>query len=205
MSNPASSYHHGNLRRVLLDTALSLIVERGNYSFTMRELARKAQVTHNAPYRHFSDKDVLLAALAEEGFQAMTRALMEACGETCGSDPAEWLKCLGQAVVRFALKNPSHYRLMFGDVLGEGRRDFSELAKASEGTFTLLVQAITVCKEAGLLREGPSINELAIGAWALVHGLSSLILAGHLRPQEEATTHLLEQLSGMLFDGILKA
>ena len=205
MSNSASSYHHGNLRRVLLDTALSLIVERGTYSFTMRELARKAEVTHNAPYRHFSDKDVLLAALAEEGFHAMTQALIEACGETCDSDPAQWLKCLGQEVVRFALKNPSHYRLMFGDVLAEARREHLELTKASEGTFTLLVQAIKACKGAGLLRDGPTVNELAIGAWALVHGLSSLILAGHLRPQEEATTHLLEQLSGMLFDGILKS
>ncbi len=204
MSNSTSSYHHGNLRRVLLDTALALIIERGNYSFTMRELARKAEVTHNAPYRHFSDKDVLLAALAEEGFQAMTRALTEECGDSCAADPAQWLKCLGQAVVWFALKNPAHYRLMFGDVFRERRREYAGLAKASEGPFTLLLRAIEACKGAGLLRDGPSVNELAIGSWALVHGMSSLILAGHLRSEEEATAHLLDQLSNMLFEGILK-
>ncbi len=204
MPGPSTSYHHGNLRRVLLDNALELIVERGNYSFTMRELARKANVTHNAPYRHFADKNELLAALAEEGFEQMSQALVDECGSDCGLDPATWLKCLGQGVVRFALRNPFQYRLMFGDALADARTDYPGLMKASEVTFLLLVRSIQECKQAGLLREGLSVNEVAIGAWSLVHGLSSLLLAGHLRQKNETTTHLLEQLSHMLFEGILK-
>ena len=81
MSNTSTTYHHGNLRRELMDSALKLIEEKNDFNFTMRELARKAQVTHNAPYRHFADKTELLASLAEEGFVCMQTRLQNTSGE----------------------------------------------------------------------------------------------------------------------------
>ena len=125
MASDGSKYHHGNLKRVLLDQALALIEEKGSYDFTMRELARRAEVTHGAPYRHFADKSTLLAGI------------LAACQKQ-----------------------------------GSARTDFTAI-------------------------------ELAIGAWSLAHGLSSLTLAGHLAKKPDAAIKISDQLADMLFQGIL--
>src|SRR4051812_17953974 len=100
-----TSYHHGNLRRVLLDAALALVDEEGRLDFTMRELARRAEVTHNAPYRHFTSRDELVAALAEEGFRALReRSLRESAAYD--ADPRARVRALGASYVTFAVERP---------------------------------------------------------------------------------------------------
>src|SRR5256885_13290570 len=99
-------YHHGHLREVLLQAAIQLIAEVGPAAFTLRETARRAGVSHNAPYRHFPDREALLAALAAEGFAML--------GERLRGKPG---REMGAAYVSFALEQPQRLRLMFGGVL----------------------------------------------------------------------------------------
>ena len=104
-------YHHVNLRKTLLAAAIALIGEVGPQAFTLREVARRANVSHNAPYRHFSSKDELLLAAAAEGFERLT-ALMEKT-LSAGSSPLERLELCGCGYVDFALHWPNHLLVMF--------------------------------------------------------------------------------------------
>src|ERR1700737_4772688 len=99
-------YHHGNLKQKLLDSAVALIAAVGSQAFTLRELARRAGVSHNAPYRHFKDKEDLLGAVAAQGFDRLTVSMTDGMVE--GSTAAERLRLAGLGYVSFALSSPEH-------------------------------------------------------------------------------------------------
>src|SRR5579864_8644856 len=107
----AKPYHHGNLREALLGAAIRLIAEVGPTAFTLREVARRAGVSHNAPYRHFRDRDDLMAAVAAQGFRELTQAMVEAAGNR--TDALDRLKRAGLGYVTFALRRPEHFTVMF--------------------------------------------------------------------------------------------
>src|ERR1700743_681205 len=90
---PMSRYHHGNLKKTLLDAALALIAKHGPRAFTLREVARQAEVSHNAPYRHFHDKEELLAAVAAEGFERLAESMIQTSADA--HDPMEKLLLCG--------------------------------------------------------------------------------------------------------------
>jgi AcrR family transcriptional regulator len=145
-----SSYHHGDLRRALLDTALRLIAEEGSSSFTLREVARRAGVSHAAPYRHFANKTALLAAVAEEGFRTLRTRLLEA-GTRLPAEPLARLQTLGVEYVRFAVEHPSHFRVMFGpDIIDPTASP--PVHKVSPGTFSLRIEAIAVVCQGRIVR-----------------------------------------------------
>jgi AcrR family transcriptional regulator len=186
-------YHHGQLRRAVLDAALELIVERGVGSFSMREVARRAGVSHNAPYHHFADKGELVEELVVESFGALTDALHEARAEAV-SGAVGRLQASGVAYVRFAFENPERFRLMFRPELKTGQRPGSERisgravreedpgeASPSEqagGTaYGVLVDGIVECQREGSVAPGDPAS-LALTAWSTVHGLAVLILDG---------------------------
>ena len=108
---PRRPYHHGHLREALLQGAVRAIAELGPAAFTLREVARRAGVSHNAPYRHFRDKDALLAAVAAQGFRELTRAMRDA-GERQAM-ALDKLKQSGLAYVSFAVRRPEHFTVMF--------------------------------------------------------------------------------------------
>ncbi len=161
----STRYHHGNLRDVLLAAARAVLEEKGPDALSLREVAREAGVSHNAPYRHFASRDALLAALAARGFIELATALSR--GER---------RERGVAYVRFALANPPLFRLMFGGSLRIEAHP--ELRQAAAAAFEALRggfgAAGSATKSASGLPPAPS------AAWALVHGLSQLILDGHL-------------------------
>lgn len=194
------AYHHGNLRRALLDAALELFVERGAFDFTLRELARRADVTHNAPYRHFAGKAELLAALREDGFAMLAeacRARLSALPE--GSDARQRVRVLGEGYVRFALEHPHHFRLMLHNPLG------SEVPRAMAGeAFTILRETIADAQRAGVVRDDTSARELALGAWALVHGLASLVVEGNVPSDETRLRRYVRLLDRLFFEGALE-
>ncbi len=167
-----SRYHHGDLRRALIDASLALIAEEGFSALTLREVARRAGVTHAAPYRHFADKESLLAAVAEEGFRAMAGQMRERMALASG--PVERLNACGVAYVLFAVQNPSHFRVMFGPHFTRPV-DHKELAAEGGNAFGLLMQSLVEGQQAGEMREGEPMP-LALGAWSLVHGLASLLV-----------------------------
>jgi len=170
---PRRPYHHGNLREALLQGAVRAIAELGPAAFTLREVARRAGVSHNAPYRHFRDKDALLAAVAAQGFRELTRAMREA-GER-QSKASDKLKHSGLAYVAFAVRRPEHFTVMF-DAPVAACKD-PEYLQASQEAFNTLVNYVRTCQEEGQLPAGSTL-ERSIYAWSLVHGIAKLAVAG---------------------------
>src|SRR5215213_1549384 len=120
-ARPATRYHHGDLRRALIDTALAMVTDEGAWNFTLREVARRAGVSHAAPYNHFEDKSALLAEVAALGYQSLREAMESAAGEQPRS-ARQPLARVGAAYVRFGVEQPAHYRLMFGAELAHKER-----------------------------------------------------------------------------------
>ena len=170
---PRRPYHHGNLREALLEGAVRVIAEAGPAAFTLREVARRAGVSHNAPYRHFRDKDALLAAVAAQGFRELTLAMREAGDRQ--SNALEKLKQSGMAYVAFAIRRPEHFTVMF-DAPVISSKD-TEYVQASQEAFNTLVNYIRKSQEEGQLPAGNTL-ERALYSWSLVHGIAKLAVAG---------------------------
>jgi AcrR family transcriptional regulator len=169
-------YHHGNLREVLLESAIRLIAEVGPAGFNLRELARRAGVSHNAPYRHFRDRDDLIAAAATQGFRELTQAMLRA---TEGEPRAlNCLKRAGLAYINFALRRPEHFTVMF-DGPTPLKTDHPDLAEASEEAFGTLVKFVKNCQDEGHLPSG-NPHKFALLAWSMVHGVAKLASTGRL-------------------------
>jgi AcrR family transcriptional regulator len=183
------SYHHGNLRQALLDAGLELLGERGVDGFTLREVARRAGVSHAAPYHHFADRGALVRAIVAESFALLGSGLADAAAQA-GADPLERISAMGLAYVEFALDNPERYRLMFRTELSQaGASEVpTEADAASGGAFATLMSAVQEAADRGSLREGVDPGAAAVAAWASVHGLASLILerAIGIRPDQRA-------------------
>jgi AcrR family transcriptional regulator len=202
MARDDGTYHHGNLRRALLDAALSFIAERESLDFTMRELSRRAEVTHNAPYRHFADRDALLAALAEEGFNLL-HAWSSVRAPGPDADPRDRVRSLGASYVGFAVAHPHHFRLMFGETTARAKAEHPELARAAEASFALLREAIEACRARGLLRRDVSARDLGLVAWSLVHGLAALLVSGQIPGGGGRVPVLARALATVFFEGAL--
>lgn len=157
--------------------ALALIEERGPKGFTLREAARLAGVSHAAPYRHFADREALLAAIAEEGFLRMRQEML-ASMETAGEDPGQRFYAQGAAYVRFAVAHPGYFRVMFGAEVRD-HAAYPSLAQASSSAFALLVGGVSELQCSGMM-PGRDPRLGALSPWALVHGLASLIIDGQL-------------------------
>jgi len=169
-------YHHGDLRPALIAAAMALVEESGVGAVSLRETARRIGVSAPAIYRHFANKDSLLAAVAAEGFRDLGVAL--AAASRSERDP---LSAMGMAYVRFALSRRGVFRLMFGPELAK-RANFPELKSAADQAFQWL--------KGGVRASGPAAPEshlAAIAPWALVHGLAQLFLDGVL-PETQAET-----------------
>jgi AcrR family transcriptional regulator len=165
-------YHHGDLKRALIDTALSMVTAEGTWSFTLREVARRAGVSHAAPYNHFADKAELLAEVAALGFQSLGRAMESAARRARSAEQA--LLRIGIVYVRFGVENPAHYRLMFGAELADRER-YPALQQAADATFAALTGTLERGQAAGEVRRGV-VREQAVSAWSLVHGLTMLLI-----------------------------
>lgn len=208
-------YHHGDLRRALLEAALVLVAERGVDGFTLREVARRAGVSHAAPYHHFADKADLVAALAEQGFGGLAIALRTA-GEGGGGTPADAVRRMGVAYVRFAIEHPATFRLLFRPELRRPVIPFptSEsvaaleavdgVARAGLAAYQVLWDGIAACRAAGLMvGDG---DALALTAWCTVHGLATLLLDGPLAAgpnTDEQIDELAGQVTAALARGLL--
>lgn len=162
-------YHHGDLRAALLQAAADLLAEGGPPAITLREAARRIGVSPTAPYRHFADKEALLAALAAEGFRALGEALGAAA-----SAKGQGLNRVGEAYVKFALANPARFHLMFGHAVSAISKH-PDLEAAALQSFEQLTR---------LIARGGGDRLAAIRAWALVHGLADLLIE-RMIPGEE--------------------
>jgi AcrR family transcriptional regulator len=171
------AYHHGNLREVLIAQAVQTIRKHGVEGLTLRGAGADLRVSRTALYRHFPDKHALLAAVATEGFRSF-RAALVAAWEGAGRG-REGFAAMGMAYVRFAVINPSHYRVMFGGFLDSAGTE-SELSVAGAEAFQVLLDAITEQQAQGLIRAEDPLP-LAQYIWAAVHGIAMLVIDGRLQ------------------------
>jgi AcrR family transcriptional regulator len=153
-------YHHGDLKNALLDSARSILEQKGLAALTLRAVARKARVSHAAPYRHFKNLDALLVELAREGFAALQAQVAEAAAAQ--GEGVDRITHIGAAYMRFVAGHPALARLMFGPQL-RNRARFPQLAEAADGIGVEI---------------GRALNDpvLGVAAWAAVHGLAVLTL-----------------------------
>ena len=177
-----ATYHHGDLRRTLLDTALKLIAERGPEGFSLREAAREVGVSPAAAYRHFADKPELIAALAAEGHGRLAGAMEKAAARVDEPDPraraVAAVAAIGRAYVEFAIRNPSFFSVMFGSHLHQAGYQ-PACAPSGRDSYQVLSAALD-----GLVASGAITPERRTGAeipaWSVVHGFSTLLVDGAL-------------------------
>ncbi len=165
------AYHHGELREALVAAGLSILEEGGDPSaLGLREAARRAGVSAMAPYRHFPDKEALLAAVATVGFERLRGVLERADRGGEGKEAREALYAQGEAYVAFACTQPGLFRLMFAARSGDARPQ--ALCDASAAAYAVLSDRVAA------LVPPVVASEEALRSWALVHGIASLVVDG---------------------------
>ncbi len=197
-------YHHGNLAPALVEAALALIDETQDWDFSLREVARRAGVSHNAPYKHFPEKRDLLAAVAARGFEALAeRALSSLEGLT---DARARLLACGRAFVACGIASPALYRLMFSAALTTPEAGRPAIEKAAAAKARAVVDAAL----ADAVRSGAFPSTLAnprraaaasLAMWSLLHGLTMLAIDDFVGPPKDVEA-LVDPILGALLNGI---
>ncbi len=190
-------YHHGDLRRAIIDTALDMLQEQKGWQFTLREIARRADVSHSAPYRHFPDKTALLHELALIGFDRLREALVAALDPA--ADAPACLQALGYAHLGFGAENPDLYRLMFNADAGEPSD--IHLDARTQAPFRLVIDVLERGQREGTIRSRSALGQ-ATACWAHLHGLTMLAIDGRLVPAKVGD-HAIEDALTTLLDGLL--
>jgi AcrR family transcriptional regulator len=180
------TYHHGALREALVAHALELLDEGGRDAVNVREVARRAGVSPGAPFRHFADREALLAAVANAIAEDF-RAFSDRASESAGDDPMRQFRAQGLAYVRYAIAHPRRFSLLHGEHCADPKA-LALFTRESE-----IVALIARAQRAGQLRPGPP-EAVHRAAQALTYGLARMIVDGHL-PREGA-----EQLAKSVLD-----
>jgi len=175
----------GGLRRDLIDAALELVEASGTRGLGWREIARRAGVSHSAAYRHFENKEALLAAVAEEGFHRLTERMVEQVAEA-RDDVASRFEGMAVAYVEFAAESPARFRVMFGRDIPDINKHpaLREAHDFTDGLFRAgVAQVLENVGKGGMTVD---IDAFTLMAWSLVHGLASLIVDGRVGDVSEA-------------------
>jgi AcrR family transcriptional regulator len=175
-SQKKKRYHHGDLRRALINASLALIEKEGVGALTLREVARRLGVSHAAPTYHFADKGALLAALAVQGFSELMEE-MALAAERAGDDPVQRLKARGVAYVGFAVHHPQQFRLMYGYL----ESNDAALREAGERCLAALTEAVMEVMASRGAADPRRLVVVGAGSWAVVQGLATLWIDGRLR------------------------
>ena len=190
------NYHHGNLRDTLIQSALTLLEHGTIEDLTMRGLARAAGVSQTAPYRHFKDKDELIAQLKSDGFEQISEIIQGVKDRY--EDPKERFYQSGVAYIEFARNNAAYFKLMFSHSFDDYER-YPEMIQCREGAYEKFSQDVQECMKAA---KGPvaQADHLAveISSWSLVHGLSTLLLNQQFKHKLETEKEQMEMAHAVL-------
>jgi AcrR family transcriptional regulator len=192
-------YHHGDLRAALIDAALRLIAERGVQGLALSDAAHLAGVSVAAPYRHFKDKEALLAEIAREGF-VMFRDALALAAQSHPRDKKKRLEEMGVAYVEFALAHRPRFKVMWEG--GVSKDKFPELGQTAYDAFLLLERAANDLIDLSAGPRPAQQQAFVCAAWSLVHGYATLALEHELDvvTPEQSDQKLLRQTLHLLLD-----
>lgn len=193
-------YHHGDLRNTLLAIATELLAEDGVHALSLRKMAKRAGVSHNAPYMHFADKEAVLAAIAEEGFRLLTIDVESAIAQA-ENNTRQKLIVASQAYVNFALNHPNHLQVMFRPV---DVAKYPNLLKVSQASLNQLFELVKSGQERGELSAADT-HEMTKAIWAMVHGVSAISVAYNttiLLPGKASVEDTVSTFVTFLLDGM---
>ncbi|MEM9459795.1 MAG: TetR/AcrR family transcriptional regulator [Myxococcota bacterium] len=193
--NKRSAYHHGDLKRALADAAVELLAEVGP-GFTLRQAAQRVGVTHTAAYRHFADRDALVAEVARRGFVQLQQQISRQIARA--SEPRARLEALMTGYIRFGWRHPAQYDVMFGPRLDHSDR-FPALEAAVQGAIRLLQGVVA---EFLGTDDRTQTRDYGMAVWSMMHGYTSMVLRRrvHVRSSRAAAQYL-ELLARPLLDG----
>lgn len=201
-SPPARGYHHGDLKNALRRAAAGLIAERGADGVSLREISQAAGVSHTAAYRHYADRQSLLADLAEDGFRELAQVHRDTIAATPGG-PVDQLMACGRAYVRFGVERPQVLQLMFGQAIPDWSA-YPSLQASATALAQTLAGVVAAGQADGTLRAAP-LGHVTLTAWSLVHGLA-MLLAGRRIPVENIDDAFVERMAAqcvaLLVDGL---
>ncbi|PIQ23338.1 hypothetical protein COW36_08320 [bacterium (Candidatus Blackallbacteria) CG17_big_fil_post_rev_8_21_14_2_50_48_46] len=203
-----NAYHHGDLYEALLTATLEQIVKHGVQGISLRGIAQQVGVSAAAPYRHFADKQEMIAAVATRGFEMMASEMqaLDLSQTQELSHPLEALRQLARIYFQFAYQYPTYFDLMFGSAI-ENKELYPELKTASEKTFLNFISAISAAHHKGQLKPFPP-EQIALAFWAQLHGYANLMVHQQIHWKNlgaDSPEALLETLLKMLFQGLLQS
>ena len=201
---PPRGYHHGDLKNALRDAASALIAERGVEAVSLREISQAAGVSHTAAYRHYADKQALLAALAEDGFRQLADINRRTIAATPGGPVPQLMAC-GRAYVRFGVQRPHVLQLMFSQAIPDWSAHPS-LQQASEELAQTLAGVVAAGQAAGAMQPAP-LGQMTLTAWSLVHGLAMLLVGKRIpvpAVDDAFVEHMAEQCVALLMRGLAR-
>lgn len=172
-SSAKAKYHHGGLRDALIDSAYHMVADNGAENFSLADICRCAGVSTAAPYRHFKDRDEILAEVCSRGFEQMTKMAQEAVRAE-GEGSLEGIIAMGQSYVAFAVENQGLFRLMFGQ--NQSVSEVDRVVETGNDCFGYLIEQIAgYCQSTGLESDA---DAAAVKLWTFVHGAAALIMDG---------------------------
>jgi AcrR family transcriptional regulator len=174
---PRKKYHHGDLKNTLIKVGIEILSKEGLAGLSLRKVAKKAGVSHAAPYAHFADKQALIAAISTEGYRHLYDQLSEVV-QSHRENPQDMLVEMGWTYIQFAVHDPEHFKIMFSGII-EQEKDYPEFREMALKNFELLIALVKEGQETGLLATGPA-DMVAISLWSLVHGFVLLLLEGQI-------------------------
>lgn len=174
---PQKNYHHGDLKNALIKAGVDILAREGIGGLSLRKVAQQAGVSHAAPYAHFADKQALIAAISTEGYRMLFNQLW-AVREKYQDDPKHQLVEAAWCYVHFAQTDPAHFRVTFSSAV-EQEKDYPALVEMTGKTFAQVVEIVSACQKAGLLRPGPA-DAMAVTIWSIVHGFTALLIEGQI-------------------------
>jgi AcrR family transcriptional regulator len=195
-------YPRGDLPAALLDAVEAAVQVHGVSALSLRDVTRRAGVSHGAPAHYFRNKAGLLTAFATQGYVWLAAAVANEMADVGAGDGTEVLAAIGRGYVRFAVDHPAHFEVMFRlDALD---LDDPRFQAAGDAAYSLLINTIELCRAEGRLR-GRDPEIVAVAAWSLVHGLAALLISGRLsdRIREQDPNRLAAAVSQLFVDGVL--
>ncbi len=174
-----NSYHHGDLKNALIQAGIEILSEEGTGGLSLRKVARRAGVSHGAPYAHFADKQTLIAAIAADGHQKINERLKVVMADHT-DDPLKQIVRAAWTYVQFGLESPALYKITFSGAI-QDEHSHSAFMQVSQDNMQLLKTIVESCRKAGILDSNVMDAEMqVVSLWGMIHGLVSLWIQGQL-------------------------